>query len=87
MNIEASKTTIATEVDVETRVMLDRIAAERGMTSSAYAAEAIRRVVETDDDFRAFIQVGIDAANRGDFVPHEEVMAELDAMIARHQAR
>ena len=86
MNIETSKTTIATEVDAETLAMLDRIAAERGMTSAAYAAEAIRRVVETDDDFRAFLQVGIDAADRGDFVPHEVVMAELDEMIARHRA-
>lgn len=87
MSIATSKTTLATEVDAETRVMLDRIAAERGITSSAYAAEAIRRVVESDDDFRAFLQVGIDAADRGDVVSHEEVMAELDAMIARHRTR
>lgn len=86
MNI-VTTTTIAAEIDVETRKMLDRIAAERGMTETEYAAEAIRRVVESDDDFRAFLQVGIDAADRGEVVPHDEVMTELDAMIGKHRAR
>lgn len=79
-------TAIAAEVDAETRAMIDRVAADRGITGAEYAAEAIRRMVESDDDFRAFIQVGIDAADRGDVVPHEDVMTGLDAMIAKHQA-
>ena len=57
------------------------------MSSEEYAAEALRRVVESDQDFRAFIQEGIDAADRGELIPHEEVMAELDAMIAEHRAQ
>lgn len=78
---------IATEVDAETMAIVDRVARRRGMSSSEFAAQAIRRAAESDDDFDAFIQVGIDAADRGDVVPHEQAMAELDAMIAKHRAR
>ena len=35
----------------------------------------------------AFIQEGIDAATPGELVPHEMVVAEPEAMIARHKAR
>ncbi|MFN3434518.1 MAG: hypothetical protein ACK4ZY_08965 [Sphingomonas sp.] len=83
----ASLHPIHAEVDAETMAILDRVARRRGMSSEAFAAEAIRRAAESDDDFDAFIQVGIDAADRGDVVSHEEVVAELDAMIAKHRVR
>lgn len=50
-------------------------------------ADAMPCVVETEAAFRAFLQEGLDAIERGDVVPHAQVMAELDAMIARHRAR
>ncbi|WP_210731808.1 CopG family transcriptional regulator [Sphingomonas sp. PAMC26645] len=67
--------------------IVDSLAASKGITGAEFAAEAIRRVAESEADYRAFIQVGIDAADRGDVVPHEQVMAELDQMIERHQTR
>lgn len=78
---------ITAPLDADTRAMVDRVAARKGMSSAEYAAEAIRRVAESDSDFDAFLQVGIDAADRGDIIPHEDVMAELDAMIEKHRAR
>lgn len=78
---------ITASVDVETLALVDRLALAKGMTGAQYAAEAIRRVAESDDDLLAFIQEGIGAADRGEFVSHEEVMAELDAMVAKHEAR
>jgi predicted transcriptional regulator len=80
-------TALAASLDESLRTTLDALAAERGLSSEEYAAEAIRRAVETDQDFRAFIQVGIDAADCGDLIPHEQVMAELDTMIAEHRAQ
>ena len=53
--------------------------------SAATTAGAIRHVAEAEADFRAFVQVGIDAADSGDLVPHEVVIAELDAMIERRR--
>ncbi|WP_151953502.1 hypothetical protein [Sphingomonas sp. EC-HK361] len=68
-------------------VLVDRVAQRRGISSRQFAAEAIRRAAESDDDFDAFIQVGLDAIERGEVVSHEQVMAELDGMIAKHRAR
>ena len=82
-----SQTAIETPIDPSLRSTLDALAAERGLSSEDYAAEALRRVVESDQDFRAFIQEGIDAAERGELVPHEDVMAQLDAMMAEHRAQ
>ncbi len=80
-------TSITAEIDSETMAIVDSLAAAKGMTGAQFAAEAIRRVAESEADYRAFIQVGIDAADRGDVVSHEDVMAELDLMIERHRAR
>ncbi|MDO7841683.1 CopG family transcriptional regulator [Sphingomonas immobilis] len=68
---------ITAALDADTRAMLDRVAAERGMSPEAYAAEAIRRAAESDTDFRAFVQAGIDSADRGELTPHGEVFASL----------
>ncbi|WP_380783744.1 CopG family ribbon-helix-helix protein [Sphingomonas sp. R86520] len=78
---------ITAELDTDTMAIVDSLAASKGITGAEFAAEAIRRVAESEADYRAFIQVGIDAADRGDVVPHEQVMAELDRMIERHQSR
>ena len=80
-------TSITAQIDSETMAIVDSLAASKGMTGSQFAAEAIRRVAESEADYRAFIQVGIDAADRGDVVSHEVVMAELDQMIERHRSR
>jgi predicted transcriptional regulator len=83
----ATAASITTQIDPETRAMLDRIAERRGVTAEALAAEAIQRVTEADTDFWRFVQEGIDAADRGDLIPHEEVMAELNTMIEKHRNR
>ncbi|RSV44834.1 CopG family transcriptional regulator [Sphingomonas sp. ABOLE] len=78
---------ITAELSAETLAMVEEIAAWQGRSAAEFAAEAIQRVAETESDYRAFIQEGLDAADRGDVVPHAQVMAELDAMIERHRQR
>lgn len=73
---------IATEIDLETFALVDRVAQRRGISSRAFAAEAIRRAAETDDDFHAFVQVGIDAIERGEVISHEEMMTAHRARCA-----
>ena len=80
-------TPITAELDAATLKLVEDLALARGITGEAFAAEAIRRVAEHEADERAFVQVGIDAADRGELIPHEQVMAELDAMIVQHRAR
>nr|WP_233150783.1 hypothetical protein [Sphingomonas sp. BT553] len=67
--------------------MVEELARARGITGAQFAAEAIRRVAESEKDYRAFVQQGINAADRGDLIPHNEVMAELDAMIEKQRTR
>lgn len=78
---------ITAELSAETLAMVEELAAWQGRSAAEFAAEAIQRVAEAEADYRAFIQEGIDAADRGDVVPHAQVMVELDAMIERHRQR
>lgn len=80
-------TRITAEVDPETLAMVEQLARQQGQSTAEFAAEAIRRVAESETDYRAFLQEGIDAIHRGDVIPHAEVMAELDGMIEQHRQR
>jgi len=84
MNKPAS---ITAQVDAATLAIVEELARLRGESIEQFAAEAIQRVAESEADFRAFIQVGIDAADRGEMIPHEQVMAELDARMEKHRDR
>lgn len=78
---------ITTRLDPETLALVDRVAKAQGRSRSWFAAQAIKRAAEAEAEYQAFVQEGIDSADRGELIPHEEVMAELDEMIARHRAR
>ena len=74
-------------VDAATLETIDRVAAELGRSRESFAAIALKRVAVDQDKFLASIREGIAQLDRGEGIPHEVVMAELDAMIARHEAR
>lgn len=78
-------TKITTALDAETFGIVERIAGEQGRSVEEFAADAIRRVAESEADYRAFLQVGIDALDRGEGIPHAQVMAKLNAMIAKRR--
>ncbi len=78
---------ITAEVDPETLAMVELLARQQGRSPAEFAAEAIRRVAESEADYRAFLQEGLDAIHRGEVVPHAQVMAELDEMIEQHRQR
>ena len=84
MNKPAS---ITAQVDAHTLAIVEELARVRGRSIEEFAAEAIQRVAESEADFRAFIQVGIDSADRGELIPHEQVMAELEARMEKHRDR
>ncbi|MES2336974.1 MAG: hypothetical protein V4537_02620 [Pseudomonadota bacterium] len=78
---------ITASLDAQTFALVEKLAGAEGRSAEAFAAEAIRRVAESESDYRAFLQAGLDAIDRGDVVPHEDVMSMLDGMIAKHEAR
>lgn len=80
----ASVQPITTKIDREPMAPVDRVAAQAGRTNGEFAPPAIRRAAGGDDDCQAFLQEGVDAAERGE---RGAVMAGPDAMIAKHRVR
>lgn len=78
---------VTTRLDRATIDMVDRVAAAGGHSRSRFVAMAVTEAAKREAAFLAFVQEGLDDLDAGRTVPHETVMAELDAMIAKHEAR
>ena len=57
---------------------LTRLAAQRGSAAEALAREAIERFVDFDEWFAREVGQGLAAADRGDFIEHENVGTLID---------
>ena len=77
---------ITARLDAETLALVDRIASAQGRSRSWFAAEAIRHVAETEADFMAFVQTGIDSADRSELTPQDRVFADLRVRRAQRVA-
>lgn len=66
---------ITAYVDADTLATVEQLAAAQGRTAAEFAAEAIQRVAEGEAEYRAFVQVGIDAADRGELIDQDEMEA------------
>jgi len=78
---------ITTRIDKATADLVDRAAARHGQSRSWFVSRVLAEAAKRESEFLAFVQEGIDELDRGEGIPHEVVMAELDAMIAKHRAR
>jgi predicted transcriptional regulator len=57
---------------------LTRIAAEQGRDTESLAVEAIERMVNYDEWFLQEVEKGLAAADRGEFVEHEDIRKLID---------
>ncbi|HEY2120290.1 MAG TPA: hypothetical protein VGH37_13965 [Candidatus Acidoferrum sp.] len=57
----------------ELQEKLARLATEQGRDSESLVAEAVERMVNYDEVFLQEVQKGIDAADRGELLEHEEI--------------
>jgi predicted transcriptional regulator len=78
---------ITARVDDETLNLVDKVARAQGRSRAWFAARAIEQVARSEAELLAFIQEGIDDIEAGRIIEHDDMMAELDAMIARLEAR
>jgi predicted transcriptional regulator len=83
----SSSTTLTVRLPAQVKKRLGRLAARTRRTRSYLAGEAIADFVERELAIIDAIQEGIDDANAGRVIPHEQVMAEMDAIIARAKRR
>ena len=52
---------------------LTRLAAEQGRSTEALVHEAVERFVNFDEWFIQEVEKGLEAADRGEFIEHEEI--------------
>ena len=57
---------------------LDRLAAEQGRDTKALVREAVERFVNYDEWFIREVEKGLAAADRGEFIEHEEIGKLID---------
>jgi len=58
---------------LELEAKLTRLAAEQGRNTEALVLEAVERFVNFDEWFMREAEKGLEAADRGEFVEHEEI--------------
>jgi predicted transcriptional regulator len=65
----------------EKEAHLAQIAAQRGLNPDELVQQVLSRYLEDDQRFIEAVNVGLAAAERGDFVEHEEVGKKLDQIL------
>lgn len=60
---------------------LAQIATRKGVSLDQLAEEVLNRYLEDDARFIQAVDVGLTAADRGDFVEHEEVWANIEKIL------
>lgn len=64
--------------DVETR--LQQLASANGKNAEQLVRDAVTRMLENQARFVAGVQRGIEQADRGEFVEHEDVLRRIDRL-------
>ena len=65
----------------EKEAQLAQIAAQRGLGPDELAQQVLSRYLEDDKHFVEAVNLGLGAADRGDFVEHEEVAKKLKQIL------
>lgn len=65
----------------EKEAQLAQIAAQRGLDPDELVQQVLSRYLEDDRRFVEAVNVGLAAADRGDFVEHEEVGKKLKQIL------
>jgi predicted transcriptional regulator len=60
---------------------LAKIAAKRGLKTDELAEQVLSRYLEDDKRFIEAVNIGLAAADRGDFVEHEDVGARIKQIL------
>lgn len=78
-----ASTTLTVRLSPELKARLGKLAEQTQRTKSFLAGEAIGGYVERELEIVAGIERGLDDMKAGRVVPHEEVMADIDAIIEK----
>ncbi|MGH2458092.1 MAG: CopG family ribbon-helix-helix protein [Chloroflexota bacterium] len=76
--------TISARIPEELSQQITLIAQALRRNRSWVIEEALRGYIESEKQFIEAVEEGIRADNAGDTVPHETLMGEIDALLARY---
>ena len=82
-----ASTTLTVRLPPELKDRLGKLAERTRRTKSFLAGEAIAGYVERELEIVSGIERGLDDMMAGRVVPHEDVMADIDATIKRAKTR
>lgn len=68
-------------LDERTRERLNRVAKAYERKRTWIIARAIQEYLDREEAFARAVERGIESADRGELIAHEDVMAEMDALI------
>lgn len=68
---------ITAQIDTATLELVDQGTRNRGISREEYAREAIERYASEQLELIAFLKEGEDAIDRGDYLTHDELMADI----------
>ena len=71
----------------ELQAKLDSIAAQQGRDSASLVHEAVERLIGYDEWFIRQVEEGLVQIERGEVIPHDEVAARMEKLIAEKQRR
>ncbi|QDX27617.1 ribbon-helix-helix protein, CopG family [Sphingomonas suaedae] len=81
------KTSVVTaRLDPDTLAGLDKLAEYHERSRAWLVAKAVKQYVKNETEFFDFLQEGEDAIERGEYLTHEELMAEIKGMRQRDAA-
>lgn len=83
----AASTTMTIRISADLKEKLHQLAQDTRRSNSFLAGEALAAYVERELQIVRGIQEGLADVQSGDLVPHEEAMAEIDAIIAAARSR
>jgi predicted transcriptional regulator len=77
---------VTARVDPEIVAGLDLLAHRLERSRAWVVAKALERYVADERAFLDFLQEGVDALDRGDYITHEQLCAEINARIEAKKA-
>lgn len=77
------------EIDLspELQARLDQISSQQGRDSKELVREAVERLLSYDDWFLRQVEIGLQQADRGELLEHDDVVNRMESLIARKQPR
>jgi len=73
--------TMELRLEPEKEAQLAQIAAQRGLKTDELAQQVLSRYLEDDTRFIQAVNLGLAAADRGEFVEHDEVGAKIQKIL------